>query len=413
MNDLRREINEIFAVQQTHLGDVSQTSNRLVRGATGTRRVNRQLWTPVAGVAMVLVAAAAVGTAVVIRGLQPKGVITHHPSPTPIATPAPTPAPTALAQALNVPDSTPVILFHDPANFDQIDGVTWDGSVQGRLGVNPEAGYGVLPNPSGTLWATTHDVRDRAGTIVATLAGNSKGFPGTWADDGRHYCSMASKSPLGQVGGVPTTLQLTVVGQAPKNIRQVGTAYEQASIGVPACSIEKDRAVIVQSGGQGMSTAQFWVVQLSTGRIIWTRSYKLDGLTTIDIRPSRDAQYIAEVKYTCCPATASATTVYSPTGAVLGHVAGRVEAFSWDGSLAVQMADYGGPVSIINWRTGTVMWKGPSDAGYVDAMPEPGGQRIAVSVRDPQHPQTGGFPPRNVYVVGPDGQVVELLTNVM
>jgi hypothetical protein len=47
-------------------------------------------------------------------------------------------------------------------------------------------------------------------------------------------------------------------------------------------------------------------------------------------------------------------------------------------------------------------------------MPEPGGQRIAVSVSDPQHPQTGGgFPPRNVYVVGPDGQAVELLTDVM
>jgi hypothetical protein len=316
-----------------------------------------------------------------------------------------------MAQPLNVPDSTPVILFHDPANFDQIDGVTWDGSVQGRLGVNPETGNGILPNPSGTLWATTHDVRDRAGAIVATLAGNSKGFPGTWADDGRHYCSMASKSPLGQVGGVPTTLQLTVVGQAPKNIRQVGTAYEQTSIGVAACSIEKDRAVIVQSGGQGMSTAQFWVVQLSSGRIVWTRSYPVDGLNTIDIRPSRDGQYIAEVKYTCCPATASTTTVYSPTGAVLGHVAGRVEAFSWDGSLAVQMVDYGGPVSIINWRTGAVVWK--SDAGYVAAMPEPGGQRIAVSVRDPQHPQTSGFPPRNVYVVGPDGQAIELLTDVM
>lgn len=413
MNDLRREINEVFASQQSQLGDVSQTSNRMLHTATGARRVNRQLWASVAGVALVLVAAAAVGTAVVIRGLNPKGVVAPHPSPTPIATPTATPAPTPMSQPLQVPTTTPVILFHDPANFDQIDGVTWDGSVQGRLGVNPEAGNGILPNPSGTLWATTHDVRDRAGAIVATLAGNTKGFPGTWADDGRHYCSMASKSPLGQAGGVPTTLQITVVGQAPKNIRQVGTAYEQTSIGVAACSIEKDRAVIVQSGGQGMSTAQFWVIQLSSGRIVWTRSYPVDGFNTIDIRPSRDGQYIAEVKYTCCPATASTTTVYGPAGGVLGHVAGRVEAFSWDGSLAVQMADYGGPVSIINWRSGTMVWKGPSDGGYVDAMPEPGGQRIAVSVRDPQHPQTGGFPPRNVYVVGPDGRAVELLTDVM
>src|SRR5205823_4116592 len=80
-----------------------------------------------------------------------------------------------------------------------------------------------------------------------------------------------------------------------------------------------------------------------------------------------------------------------------------IEAFSWDGSLAVQVADNNGPVSVIRWRDGTAIWSGPSDAGYWDAMPEPGGQRIAVLLRDPEHPQTGGYPPHNVYVVGPDG----------
>ena len=59
-----------------------------------------------------------------------------------------------------------------------------------------------------------------------------------------------------------------------------------------------------------------------------------------------------------------------------------------------------------------MLWSGPRDGSYVDALPKPGGQRIAVSVSDPQHPQTGGFQPRNVYVVGPDGQAVQLLTNV-
>jgi hypothetical protein len=415
MNDLRRDINEVFANKQTQLGDVSQTSNRMLRAATGTRRVNRQLWASVAGVALVLVAATAVGTAVVIRGLHPKGVVSPHPTPTPIATPTATPAPTPMSQPLNAPATTPVILYHDPATFDQIDGITWDGSARGRIGVNAIAGsgYGIYPNPVGTLYGTTRDIRDRTGAVVATLASNTKGFPGTWADDGRHMCSMVSDSPLGQPGGKPATLQVSVLGQGPRNVVQVGHAYEQASIGVAACSIDKDRAVVVQSGGQGISTAQFWVVQISSGRVLWTRSYKLDGLTTIDVRPSRDAQYIAEVKYTCCPATATTTTIYGPSGAVAGHVAGRVEAFSWDGSLAVQMADYSGPVSIIRWRDGSVVWTGPTSAGYSEAMAEPSGQRIAVSVRDPQHPQTSGFPPVDIYVVSPDGQAVQLLTNVM
>jgi hypothetical protein len=402
MNDLRREINEVFANQQTQMGDVSQTSDRMMRAAAGTRRVNRQLWPSLAGVAMVLVAATAVGTAVVIRGLHPKGVVTHHPSPTPVATPAPTPAPTAMAQPLNVPAGTPVILFHDPVDVQQIDGVTWDGNKTGRVAANPEMGF--VQNPTGTLYGLSASIRDRSGAVVATLPAPTKGFRGTWADDGQHYCSMASADPLGQAGGVPTTLQLTAVGKAPRNIVQIGRVYDQTSAGVAACSIAKDRAVAVQSNSIG-EAVQFWVVQLSTGRVLWTRP-------SGDIRASRDGQYIAEISYNQTTGSSS-TTIYNPTGAVLGHVAGRVDAFSWDGSLAVQMENYGGPVSVINWRSGTVVWKGPSNGGYLEAMPEPGGQRIAVSVSDPQHPQTGGFAPRNVYIVGPDGQAVELLTDVM
>jgi len=409
MNDLRREINEIFASQQTQMGDASQTSNRLMSAATGKRRVNRQLWPSVAGVAMVLVAATAVGTAVVIRGLHPKGVVTNHPSPTPIATSAPTPAPTAMAQALNVPDSTPVILFRDPVDAQQIDGVTWDGSARGRVGAT-DTGLGFVQNPAGTLYGGTGSVYDRSGAAVGTLPANpnTKGFPGTWADDGRHICSMFSESPFGQPDGKPTTLQLTAVGQKPRNVVQVGRIYEQTSVIVAACSIEKDRAVVVQSSGQGISTAQFWVVQLSTGRIVWTRSYPLDFTSSIDVRASRDGQFIAEVRNT--PAT-TATTIYGPSGAVAGHTSGRIGAFSWDDSLTV-VGDYGGPVSVIRWRDGTVVWTGANGGGYLEAMPEPGGKRIAVSLSDPQHPQAGGFASRNVYIVGPDGQAVELLTDV-
>lgn len=401
MNDLRREINEVFASQQTQMGDVSQTSNRLMRAATGTRRGNQQLWRSVAGVAMVLVAATAVGTAVVIRGLHSKGVVTNHPSPTPIATPAPTPVPTAMAQPLNVPASTPVILFRDPVDVQQIDGVTWDGSAKGRVAANP--GEGFVQNPAGTLYGWTGFIRDRTGATVASPTVNTKGFPGIWADDGQHYCGMVSKSALPPAGGEPATLQVAAVGQAPKNIVQVAQMYDQASAGVVACSIGKDRAVVAQGTSTG-TAIQFWVVQLSTGRVLWTRP-------SGDIRASSDGQYIAEIIYNQATGS-SMTTIYSPTGAVLGHVAGRVEAFSWDGSLAVQMEAYGGQVSILNWRNGTVVWKGPSDGGYVDAIPQPGGQAIAVSVLNPQHPQTGGFPPRDIYVVTPDGQAIKLLSDV-
>lgn len=132
MNDLRRDINEVFAKQQEQLGDVAGAGNRMLRAATAGHRVNRQLWRSVAGVAVVLVAASAIGVSMVIRGLHPKNVVTSHPSPTPIATPTATPAPTPMSQLLEVPATTPVILFHDPVDANQIDGITWDGSARGR-----------------------------------------------------------------------------------------------------------------------------------------------------------------------------------------------------------------------------------------------------------------------------------------
>ena len=412
MNDLRRDINEVFAKQQGQLGDAAGTGNRMLRAATAGRRVNSRLWPSVAGVALVLVAASAIGASIVIRGLHAKNVVTNHPSPTPIATPAPTPIPTAMSQPLQVPASTPVILFHDSVDRQQIDGVTWDGSARGRIGM-AEPGMGFVQNPAGTLYGWTGSVRDRAGAVVGTVPAspNFKSFPGTWADDGRHICSMFSESPFGQAGGKPTTLQLTTVGQAPRNVVQVGRVYEQTSIGVPACSIEKDRAVVVQSGSIG-NAVQLWVVQLSTGRILWTRSYAADGSSTVDIRASRDGQLIAENISDCCPATArTTTTIYGPTGALLGHPAGHVNAFSWDGSLAV-VGDFNGPVSVVRWRDGTVLWSGPGNGGYWSAMPEPGGQRVAIWVRDPNLPQTPGSQPLDVWAVGPDGHAVELLMNV-
>jgi len=367
------------------------------------RRVNRQLWPSVAGVALVLIAASAIGVSVVIRGLHANNVTTH-PSPTPIATPTATPAPTPMSQLLHVPSSTPVILFRDAVNNQQLDGTTWDGSARGRVGTNPDIAMGFVQNPAGTLYGWTGYIRDRAGALVASPTVDTKGFRGTWADDGQHYCSMVSKSALPPAGGEPATLQLTAVGQAPRNVVQVGRMFDQASSGVDACSIEKDRAIVAEGDSIGQAR-QFWVVQLSTGRILWTRS------NGGDVRVSRDGQYIAEMPYAQPGTSSTAATIYNSSGAVVGHLAGRIEAFSWDGSLAVQVAD-SGAVSVVRWRDGTVLWSGPAGAGYYDAMPEPGGQRIAVFLLDPSHPQTGGWPPRNVYAVGPDGKAIQLLTDV-
>src|SRR5260370_27204222 len=146
---------------------------------------------------------------------------------------------------------------------------------------------GFVPNPAGTLYGWTDSIHDRSGAVVATLPVVTKGFPGTWADDGQHICTMVSENPFGQPGGKPATLQVSLLGRSPRNVVQVGRAYEQTGIGVAACSIEKDIAIAVQSGSAG-NTVQFWVVKLSTGRGLWTRAG--GG----NIVASREGQYLPE-----------------------------------------------------------------------------------------------------------------------
>ena len=202
MNNLRRDINGVFAKQQGQLGDVASTGNSMLRAATAGRRVNRQLWPSVGGVALVLLAASAIGVSVVIRGVHSKNVVTTHPSPTPIATPTAAPAPTPMSQLLQVPATTPVILFRDPADDKQLDGITWDGSARGRVAADPQVQNGFLQNPAGTLYHWIGGISDRSGAVVPASATPFKGF-GTWADDGQHYCSMVSKSAQPPAGGEP------------------------------------------------------------------------------------------------------------------------------------------------------------------------------------------------------------------
>ena len=75
MNDLRKDINAVFARQQGQLGDMSSAGNRMLRAASAERRSHRQLRTALAGVALVFIAAAAVGVSVVIRTLHPTNVV--------------------------------------------------------------------------------------------------------------------------------------------------------------------------------------------------------------------------------------------------------------------------------------------------------------------------------------------------
>ncbi len=410
MDKFRRDIHSVFARQQSGLGNTAGASDRLLRQALVPTQVDRHVVPQLAAVlATLLVGAAIAYTVVITRGhlhsQNPVTRVTPTPLATATATPSatPVPSPTALAQPLTVPSSSPVILYSDPADTMQVDGITWDGTQRGRIGTTSAPATGVVPNPNGSYYATAVDIRDRSGRVIAGLAAGQKSFGGTWADTGTQYCQLTGTTPV-PLNGSPTTLQLASVGGTPRNIARVGTVYEQTWVKAIACSVERDRAIVVQSGGQGIGTYQVWAVQLSTGRIIWTRPYQT---SIVDIRASRDGQQVAEMNTN----GSGSTTIYGATGAIVGHVNGPVQGFSWDGSLAV-VGHYGAATSVIRWRDGKVIWTAPAGTTFGGTLPEPGGPNVVVAAQTPAQAQTGGFPAGDLYVVSADGAANQILSNV-
>jgi hypothetical protein len=311
-----------------------------------------------------------------------------------------------------VPSTVPVILFHDPGNADQVDGVTWDGAARGRV-VATGGRRGFVPNPAGTLYAAFRDrvIYDRSGKPADPNPFEELIEYATWADDGHHYCQFD--------GAPPSTLELGAVGEDARNVGPFSLlTYPPVAA---ACSIARDQAVFLGDGG-GHPTL-FWV-RLSTGRVLRTHAYPPPpGYPEFYFCPygtvvvSRDGQYFADVCTENGQQLVGRSTVHSADGSILAQVAGRITSFSWDGSLAV-VDNMVAPPSVVRWRDGRVIWKAPDGDDYWNALPEPDGPHVAVAVlnaigqsfiRGTYHGWPMGLPPEDLYVVGPDGQAVELL----
>ncbi|HEY7198615.1 MAG TPA: hypothetical protein VIC57_00305 [Candidatus Dormibacteraeota bacterium] len=416
MDELKREIREVFDRQQRPLGSLAGVRERVMRDALAPAEPRSRRSLRLAGGAVaVLLAALIVGTLILARESgragTPAGTPTTAPFITPTPVPTPSVGPTALhvTQPLRVADSVPVIMFHDPDDPEVADAVTWDGRAVGRVGSLESRMLG--PNPSGSLYATGQSLRDRTGAVVASLALKESGM--VWADDGHHYCTMDRASGLPPAGGEPTTLRVNAPGEQARTVVQVGTAFQQSGPNVLACSVLGNRAVITQGGPPSAAFTRLWVVDLSNGRIVWSRSYPADGSDIAGFAASRDGRYVAEMRGSL---TQPEATIYDASGATVTHVHGTVNAFSWDDSLAVVSTGGATPtdsrVTVVRWRDGATVWTGPAGRALAAADPEPGGQRLAVALTDPSVPSTSGFPIADVYAVAPDGGAVLLVRAV-
>ena len=386
---LRDDIRAGFDRKQATLGEVADARHRLMQNALAApeHASHRAQWA--VGMAAVLIAAIVITTFVLVRG-------DRRPHATPAASPT-------TAQTLSVPDSTPILVIRDTSAYQQIDAITWDGKAAGKL---PFDAGGYSPNPAANLFASVSTIRDRSGAVVASGSFGAKFFSGTWADDEVHFCVMTPFDNPGS-GGVPTTLRLfdARTGTA-RDVLQIGTLYNQTSVTVAACSVQFDRAVVVQSAGQGTETAQYLVVQLSTGKILWTHQFIRSR--PVQIVSSRDGQTIAESQ-------GQSSTILGPDGAVTGHIAGSVRIFCWDGSLALVDGGTGdGPGRIVRVSDGSTVWSGPNGSGFYvyRYAAQPDGASLAVGLHNPANTDVKGFTPVDLYIVAPDGHVVSAMKDV-
>ena len=350
--------------------------------------------------------AAAVLTAACGQPLQPGAKGGPFPSPSPSVVASPTP----ISMPLAVSNSTPVVFFRDAANFEQIDGVTWDGVV----GTSPGTPDFHASNPSETLFGATTEIRDRKGAVVSRGTFGVKSFTATWADDDVHYCLIQPFDYLG-ADGIPATLVVGSSEGGTSAVLQVGKIYEQSNTYVASCSFAGDRAVVVQSGGQGFGVAQYWVVRISTRQVMWTHNFA-SGNAPMALVVSHDSRFIAENSVT--PSGDETSVIYSGDGSRMTQYNASVAAFSWDGSTMVLFSNKAPqPAWVASLDGNRVLWAAPTASGaYVwSAKAQPGGGGLAIGLADrnaPASAQTPGYPPVDLYVIGADGALVTTLRKV-
>ena len=171
MKEVEAEVRDAFRREQDGMGPLGDTPARLLRQGLASPSIpppRHRFAGALAG--LLLVVAVGVLWLSVLARNHPPTPAQATPQPSAAASPRPTdnalvvppPIPTAVAptlvaltNAFGAPDSTPAILFSDPANIDQVDAITWDGAVVGRIGFSADRHRGGAE----TNWARSTSAR--------------------------------------------------------------------------------------------------------------------------------------------------------------------------------------------------------------------------------------------------------------
>ncbi len=404
MDDLRAEIRAAFEKEQGAHPPASDLRPNLVRTAAAEPR-------PAPNFQWMAIAAAFLIAALVVVGLMSSRLNNRATVNPPGATPASTPTGDYGAP----PAGVNLIYVHDPNHPSWLTGFDWSGKPRGTLKLDPTQ-TAVTMAPDGQTFALglyakggNWQFLDRVGTPI----GGPTTLPGVinpmWADDEKHVCGITFDQAYQWI------LWTQVPGETAKQVTVIArdSNIGQSFVGLLSCSFRSDIAIAVRTLGP---PSEFWVIQLSTGKVL---AHRLVSTPMASMVASGDSTLVAENSLASTAFVgAEASSARSRTtirrlsdGSVVATIDGSmgVLAFSADNSRAlVTLAPWVGGqpahLGVVDVHTGRLVWQDEGTALFGGWVAEPGGNGFALA-----YPTTAQGPgPATILLVSGDGASTKL-----
>ena len=431
MDDMRSEIRAAFEREQAAHGPVASLRRDLVEAVSARER-------PAPNFQWVAVAAAVILGVLVVAGLMSTR---FHPR---AAVPAATPQASPLADYGPPPAGVSLIYVHDSTNPLWLVGYDWSGTPRGTvmLGQAIATGQYIAQAPDGQNFQVSPSAKggsgtflDRLGRPIVRLAGTGAGTGaytgGVWADDNRHFCSVAVDQQT-----FAWTLNTRLPGEGQKQVAVIArdAGLGETGISVAACSVHNDEAVLVRTVVAWPS--EMWIMQLSTGRVL---SHTTIAGQPANLIASADTLFTAvnsgksiSGQATGFPSTVIRRVSDGSVAATLDPAMG-VLAFSRDNSLVlVTTAPWieGQPahLAVVDVKSTQIIWRYDGPEGLGGFLAEPGGNldaafgpgfAVALTVNPPHVTPCGGTstaacrapvvdPSRDILIVHGNGSVTHV-----
>jgi len=405
MEELRPEIRAAFEKEQAAHPPVAALRRNIVEAVSARHQ-------PAPSLQWVAVAVAAILAILVVAGLMSTR-LGHRAS-------APVPAATPKADYGPPPAGVNLLFVHDPKNPSWLIGYDWQGQPRGTVKlVQPTE---VRMAPDGSAFEVTiagkggsGDYLDRLGNLIAG-APAAEMQVGMWADDNRHFC-VAFVDPHDSIWRLGTQLPGEVVRSVA--VLPGDSGGGQTTIGVAACSIRNDMAILVRTTVAW--PYEMWTVRISDGTVLSHTTF-LDSHLLANVVASSDGVLIAENSSkstgqlgSTAPSTIIRRVSDRSVVATLDPSMG-VLAFSGDDSLVLVDSHplvVGQPtlLSFIDVRTGKALpWQDQGTAALGGFVAQPGGRDFAIAFTNLPNIVNPGTPdPRaSILIIHGDGSVTKL-----